>query len=174
MLDRRTAIRRFLFLSAGITLLPACLHEENKPSIALKNLPVTGDQEKMLADLAETILPRTDTPGARDLGAHLFTLKMADDCLGHDDQVRFMRGLEQFAGLAEKKAGRSFGESTPEQRNAVVGDLDSSGKGEDDLSFFYHTVKRYTLQAYTTGEYYMTRIRGYKMIPGVFQGCIPV
>ncbi len=71
MMHRRSAIRCFLAGSAGVILLPACLHDKRKSSVILKNISLTGDQEDMLADLAETIIPRTDTPGARDISAHL-------------------------------------------------------------------------------------------------------
>ena len=42
------------------------------------------------------------------------------------------------------------------------------------MAFFYQSTKKLTIQAYTTCEYYMTKIRGYNIIPGKFQGCIPL
>jgi hypothetical protein len=45
---------------------------------------------------------------------------------------------------------------------------------DDAISFFYQGTRGLTIEAYTTCEYYLTKIRGYKMIPGKFQGCVPL
>ncbi len=50
----------------------------------------------MLAELAETILPKTDTPGAKDLAAHLFALKMVDDCYTKTNQEKYMKGMKDL------------------------------------------------------------------------------
>ena len=40
---------------------------------------------------------------------------------------------------------------------------------------FYGTVKRYTLQSFTSSEKYLLDIRKYKQTPGGdFKGCVPV
>lgn len=78
--NRRSAIKQLLYVSAGMALLPACLQHTSRASLTLKNISVDGDQEKMLAELVETIIPATTTPGAKALSAHLFTLIMMDDC----------------------------------------------------------------------------------------------
>ena len=172
-MNRRTVIKNFLFVSAGAALLPSCLHEEGKPSISLKNISITGGQEKMLAELGETIIPATDTPGAKDLSAHLFVLKMVDDCYNKADQRKFMSGLSAFEKNAQQKQGKSFVDCNTSQKDSIVAELDNTKKGDDDLSFFYNATKRLTIQAYTTSQFYLTKINIYKMIPGRFQGCVP-
>ena len=173
-MNRRTVIRNVLVFSAGAALFPSCLHEEGKASIALKNIPVNGDEEKLLAALAETIIPSTDTPGAKDLSAHLFVLKMVDDCYKKEDQQKFMNGLKAFEKRVSQKSGKLFADCDESQRNEIVAALDGEKPGTDDLLFFYNAVKRLTVQAYTTSQFYMTKIANYKMIPGRFQGCVPV
>ncbi len=173
MPNRRVAIQQLLLIWAGAALLPACLHNEQKVSIPLKFIHITADEEIMLAELAEAILPKTDTPGAKDLSAHLFVLKMVDDCATKKDQEKFMQGMRAFDEYAKKKTGRTFVENNPQERKAIVSELDSQ-KSDDALSFFYQGTKELTIEAYTTCEYYLTKIRGYKMIPGKFQGCVPL
>src|SRR5258708_31736504 len=95
-IHRRTAIRQLAILSAGAALLPSCLHPHDKPSVSLKNLTVTGDQEKLLEELTATLIPTDSTPGARDISAHLFALRMVDDCSPKTDQEKFMKGLVSF------------------------------------------------------------------------------
>jgi hypothetical protein len=56
------------------------LSDKGKPVVQLKHLKIDADQENLVNNLAETILPKTDTPGAKDLGINLFVFKMIDDC----------------------------------------------------------------------------------------------
>jgi hypothetical protein len=174
MPNRRVAIQQLLIIWAGAALLPSCLHNEQKVSIPLRQIHIEPEDETMLADLAETILPKTDTPGAKDLSAHLFALKMVDDCFTKTNQEKYTRGMQAFESFVVKKTGKSFTENSVSERQAIVSDLEKQKPGADDMSFFYQSTKKLTIQAYTTCEYYLTKIRGYKMIPGKFQGCVPL
>jgi len=174
MPSRRVAIQQLLFICAGAAVLPSCYRKEEKVSIPLTNIRVSGDQEKMLAELAETIIPKTDTPGAKDLSAHLFVLKMVDDCFPKEKQDKFILGMKEFETFAEKESGNAFAAGNAEQKQAVVSGIDGRKSREDNLSFFYQTVKQLTIQAYSSSQFYLTNIRHYKMIPGKYQGNVPL
>ena len=174
MPTRRVAIQQLALIWAGVALFPSCLHNDEKVSIPLKRIHIEPADESMLAELAETILPKTDSPGAKDLAAHLFALKMVDDCFTPANQQKYIQGMKNFESQVMKNTGKSFAENSIADRQKIVAELDQQKTATDDLSFFYQSTKRLTIQAYTTGEYYMTKIRGYKMIPGKFQGCVPL
>ena len=171
-LSRRSVIKQFLVVSVGITFLPAC-KGENKPSIALKNLDINGDDEKLLAEVSETIIPKNDSPGAKDLSAHLFALKMLDDCYRKEDQQKFVSGLNDFEKLVKQKTSKSFINCSAAEKESVLNDLDKR-KADDALSYFYATQKNLTIQAYTTSKFYLTQVHEYKLVPGKYKGCIPV
>jgi hypothetical protein len=78
-ISRRTVLKQMVFTSAGLLLIPSCMDDRSKASILVKNFSITTDQEAMLAELTESIIPKTSTPGAKDIYAHLFVLKMVDD-----------------------------------------------------------------------------------------------
>jgi hypothetical protein len=174
MPNRRVAIQQLLFIWAGVALLPSCLQKDRKVSIPLKTIRIDPDDETMLAELAETILPKTDTPGAKDLSAHLFALKMVDDCYTNVNQEKYIQGMKDFESYVTKKTGKSFAENDPAGKQAIVAELDQQKPAENGMAFFYQSTKKLTVQAYTTCEYFMTKIRGYNIIPGKFQGCIPL
>ena len=174
MTNRRVAIQQLIIIWAGVAFLPSCLHNEQKVSIPLKDIQITPEDEQMLAELAETILPKTDTPGAKELAAHLFALKMVDDCYSKTNQEKYIQGMKDFESFVMKKTGKSFIENNISGRQTIVAELDNQRPATDGMSFFYQSTKKLTVQAYTTCEYFMTRIRGYKMIPGKFQGCVPL
>lgn len=171
--NRRSAIKQLLYVSAGIALLPACLQHTSRTSLTLKNISVDGDQEKMLAELADTIIPPTTTPGAKALSTHLFTLIMMDDCYKKEEQQQWMNGLKAFEEASKKLNGHSFLESTVPQREALLSSLEAAKDNKDDLSFFYRATKRLTIQAYTQSKYFMTNVDIYELVPARYKGCVP-
>lgn len=174
-MNRRTAIRNVVIISAGAGLLPSCLGKDNV-SIPLRNISVTGSQEKMLAELAETIIPKTSNfIGAKDLKAHEFMLTMVDDCASPEDQKKFTEGLKAFDKLSHDKFGQLFTSYTAEQKKSLLTDIENKKDIPEDALKFYGTVKRYTLQSFTSSKEFMTDIRKYQMVPGSnFKGCVPV
>ena len=174
MVNRRSAIRQLFCISAGVIIIPSCMQDKSKSAILLKNLKIDADQEKLLEELAETIIPSTSSPGARDIYAHLFALKMLDDCFKKDDQQKFVNGMDQFQKRAKKEMDRSFTEATPVQRESFLKKIETDKDSKEDMNYFYFTTKRLTIQAYTTSEHYLSRVQVYEMAPGRYHGCVPV
>jgi hypothetical protein len=174
-MNRRTAIRNVVIISAGAAILPSC-HNADKISLELKHLSITGSQEKLLAALSETIIPSTpDFIGAKDLKSHEFLLIMVDDCSSPEDQKKFTGGLAAFEDLCKKKWDRAFENCTSQQRDQLVSDIEQKKNIPETVAGFYGTVKAHTLQCFTTSREYMTEIRKYKLVPGpVYKGCVPV
>jgi hypothetical protein len=172
--NRRTAIKQFLFVSAGAAILPACFQDDKgKSSVLLKNFQLNGQQEKTLEELTETIIPATTTPGAKAVYAHLFVLKMVDDCYKKEEQQQFINGLEQFEKAAAQKYGQAFAKCSKTQREEMVAGINGKKDIDPDLSFFYERTKRLTIQGYTNSRFYLTNVQVYKMIPGKYRGCVP-
>jgi len=173
-MNRRTVIKNFLLFSAGAALIPSCLHEESKSSILLKNIKVNGDQEKMLAELAEKIIPKTSSPGAKDISSHLFILMMVDDCYSAEDQQKFIQGMNQFEAFAKKNYGDSFLQCTAPQKEELLKKIESKKDVPEEVAAFYAITKKLTIQSFTSSKYFLTNIQVYELIPGRFHGCVPV
>ena len=170
--NRRTAIRQLAILSAGAALLPSCLHPHAKPSVSLKNFTVNGDQEKLLEELAATLIPTDTTPGARDVSAHLFTLRMVDECSPKTDQEKFMKGLAAFDEASKKASGKSFAEASSAQREALLTGIENKKVPGEELNFFYATTKKLTILAYSSSQFFLTKVQVYELVPGRFHGCV--
>src|SRR5580700_9277740 len=65
-INRRTAIRQLAFLSASAALLPSCLGDRSKPDLVLNHFTVNGAGQRTLDALTATLIPTTDSPGARE------------------------------------------------------------------------------------------------------------
>ncbi|HEX4849310.1 MAG TPA: gluconate 2-dehydrogenase subunit 3 family protein [Puia sp.] len=173
-MNRRALLKNFILFSAGSLVLPACLHEKTKSSILLKNLKISSDDEKLMAELSETIIPKTEIPGARDISSHLFVLMMVDDCSGKNDQDKFMKGLEQFDSFAKKKFGKSFVELNLSERNAWLSEVEAKKEMPEELLAFYSLTKKLTIQSFLSSKYYLTNVQVYELVPSRFHGCVPV
>lgn len=138
-MNRRQLLKQVAVLSGGIALLPACAGKE-------------VNARQVLTDLSERILP-----GANEVGAPQFILRMVNDCFPKDKQESFFRGLEKFEG------GKND-----------IASLNSKQIRDEDLSSFYGTVKSLTIQCYTNSRPYMTNVRVYELVPGRYHGCVPV
>src|ERR1700742_2724829 len=107
-MDRRTVIKNLALAIGGAALLPACIKGSGGNYIALKHLNFTSDQENLVADFCETVIPKTDIPGSKDLNLHVFVLKMLDDCYKQKDQQAITQGMSDFTAMVQKKYGKSF------------------------------------------------------------------
>lgn len=176
-MNRRTALQHLTLLAGGAALLPACQPQTNaaqEASIPLKHVAVSATQEKLLAEVCETILPRTDTPGAKDLGLHLYVLKMLDDCTAAAEQQAFSRGLAQLDDAARRQHGQAFAASTAPQRLALLQGIGQQKDYSADLVSFCRTARQLTIDGYTSSQYFMTRQLVYELVPGRYSGYFPV
>jgi hypothetical protein len=172
--SRRTAIKQVLLVSAGIALLPSCVRNPSPASVKLKNLRINGDDEKMLEELAATIIPTTQTPGAREVKAHQYALTMIDDCFDKEAQQKWMDGMKDFDTYSQQRNGDSFVKSTAAKRDHLLKALEKEDASKRPAAHFYQVTKRLTMQAYTNSEYYLTKVEVYELVPARFHGSIPV
>lgn len=172
-MQRRTALKNLLMIAGGTLLLPSCVHDDKKVSVPLDHLKITGDQEELLAQIAETIIPATDTPGAKALGVHQFVLTMIDDCTEKEKQDDFMQGLDEVNDLSKKHYGNLFMKCTPQQQTELLSRIDKK-EFEGKVAKFFPAMKGLTIQGYTKSKYVMSNLLVYELVPGRFHGSYPV
>lgn len=172
-MERREAIRSLFIIAGGIAILPSCSGEAGKASIQLNNLDITAVQEDLLAEITETILPKTTSPGAKGLNLHLFVLKMVDDCHHKDDQNSFLKGLDNIDKQAKEKYSKQFKELPLTERRALLQDI-ANMKTETEVQHFYNIAKRRTIQGFLNSQYVMKDLKQYELIPGRYNGYAPV
>ncbi|RPE08813.1 gluconate 2-dehydrogenase subunit 3 family protein [Chitinophaga lutea] len=172
-INRRAALRQLFVISAGAAVLPACVNDK-KSTKASGLLALTPEQEQTLADISATLIPTTDTPGAREVEAHLFALRMVSDCYKKDDQEKFRKGLTQFSDNVRQQYGKLFQDCAAADKQNIIAKATASKDAGTDAAYFYNTFKRLTIQAYTSSEYYLTKVDAYKLVPGKFISSVKV
>lgn len=170
-MQRRAALKTFA-LSIGSTLvLPAWANAWSNETLHTSGTTLSSAQEALLAEIVGTIIPKTDTPGAKELNVDKFVTLMVADCYDAKAQDTFTKGLLAADEIAKKDYGKSFVEADPAQRLVVLNKMDKSAN--DTEKGFIRLVKNLTIQGYLNSEYVMTNLRVFEFIPGRYHGCVP-
>lgn len=162
LVSRRTVLKQVLFVSAGLAILPSCLHEKKPPEYKVKNIDLTTDEEATLISLADVMIPNGNKPGARQVAADNYAMTLMDDCYSKADQEKFKTGLQAFQKEWEK------GDT------AFLKKMEETAPDASPASAFYHTYKDLLIQGYTGSEYYLTKVFPYELVPGRFHGSVLV
>ncbi len=179
-MNRRDALERVALIMGGTVIggtifLEGCNPSEKQAVVAL----LTADQIALLDEIAETIIPTTDTPGAKAAKVGLFMNTMVTDCYEEKDQKIFTDGLGKIDEVSKKTNGKSFLDSTAEQRTALLNELNkelkkyNETKKEADPNHYFGMMKQLTLLGYFTSEIGATQALRYIAIPGKYEGCVP-
>lgn len=208
-MNRRDALLRVATMAGATLTLPglgspalADRLEASAARRALTGKPLffTADQDATVADLADTIIPTTTTPGAKAAKVNEVIDIIVKDCYKADDQQRFLEGLTQTNKLSQDAYGKAFVQLDPAQRIEIVKKLEADDKqqraqmtaaksvakvenSQADLQMpdakkkytpFFSMLKDLTLTGYFTSEIGATQALEYIAVPGRYDGCLPL
>lgn len=179
-MNRREAINRVALIFGG-TIIGGQLFLEGCTRPATKEVASLFEktQTDFLGDIADTILPATKTPGAKEAGVGEFMPIMVRDCYTEQDQKTFMEGLSKLEETSNTKYSKNFQQLSPEERTALLIDLDKEqqeyhrNKKEDEPNHYFRMIKELTMLGYFTSELGTTKALRYNPIPGRYDGNIP-
>jgi hypothetical protein len=189
-MQRREALKKTL-LAMGYTIsVPSLISifegcQSNSSQTWQPEFFSTG-QASVVGELAETILPKTATPGAKDLKLDRFIDQMIKQVLSKDDQQLFLKGMDAFDEEAKKLNGKSFTDSSPEQRAILLTKLEQEAAKEPPTIWgfdtqkelpqitFYRKTKELTLLGYFTSKEIGKEVLVYDPVPGKYLSDIPV
>ena len=181
-MNRRDALSRVALLLGGTVIgaeffLSGCTSADKKVG---QSVDFTADDIAYLDEVAETIIPATDTPGAKAAKVGTFMTVMVKDCYDEKNQKIFLDGMNKINEDSKKKfGGNAFMKITPEQRKELLTELDkeqkdyAKNKKKEEDPHFFTQMKQLTLLGYFTSEPGATQALRYVPVPGRFDACIP-
>jgi hypothetical protein len=175
-MKRRTVFKYLAAATAAAWMLPSCISDPKKVSISLNRLRITPEEEDLVGDIADVIVPQTETPGARAVGAHLFTLVMVDDCMDKEGQEKYLAGMRSFEREVRSATGQSFSDASADKQSEILAAFEEKlDDASDEVKAFYRATRRYVIQGYTSSQYFLTEVKPYQLVPGPhYDGCAPV
>jgi len=181
-MNRRKAILRISL--AGLGIAAAGTAYKWWDLVKSPDFDYLQTSKDLLGALCETIIPTTDTPGARDAGVQDFIIKMIRDCTPRKEQNNFIRGLRDIQSFCQSKYGQPYQRCSHDQQTAAMAHSQEKGRpyngklGKVELRLmgrpFFVILKDYTIQGYCTSQQGATMGLNYVYIPGSFKSCIPL
>jgi hypothetical protein len=173
IITRREAIQRAALL-LGFAISPSIL------TGVMKAQPVEGRDTRYLATkhlaiagaVADRILPRTDTPGAVDVGVLTFIDLMYGEYMTDEEREQFTNGLEGIEAASLGYYRRSYARLAPDRQEIVLQAIAEAGREMGNP--FFNQIKELTIVGFFTSEPVAKKILRYDPVPGPYRGCIPV
>ena len=205
-MNRRIALQRVAIMMGGAISAPslvAMLEGCKSPNASGANFSLSKEFQALVSEIAEVIIPKTDTPGAKDANVGPFIEKMLKDCYSDIQQAHFIKGLEQVEEES-KKLGSDFIKLPADQKTAVMNAMVAYAKAEseqneatkkakevdsesglakeqqkkkDEVEIpvpFFTLMKELTVFGFFTSEIGATKTLDFIPIPGRYEGCIPL
>lgn len=179
-MNRRQALTRVSLILGGTVAGAGLFLEGCKPAGKKAfTLDFTSDDVNYLDEIAETIIPTTDTPGAKAAGVGSFMTVMVRDCYTEQDQQIFTAGMGVLNDASTKKFGGAFLSLSPEQRHELLVEIDEEqkeyyrNKKTDEPAHYFRLMKELTLLGYFTSEIGSSQALRYIESPGRYESCIP-
>lgn len=181
-ISRREALQRLTVLVGGAVSAPTVdallsgLRAEPAPP-GWTPQALSPQQADLLGTLVDLIIPRTDTPGAKDAGVPVFIDKLLEDWVTPVERDRFVTGLAGVDDAMRKAHGVAFLDAAPGQQQALVIRLDREAieaRRESEPRPFFSTLKEWTLVGYYTSEVGATQELQWLAVPGRYDGDVPL
>lgn len=180
-MNRRDALSRVALLLGGTVIGGSVFLEGCKPADKKYGTETKFSAEDIayLDEIAETIIPTTNTPGAKAAKVGAFMTVMVNDCYDEDNQKAFKEGMGKLNSESKKKFEKDFMEITPAQRKELLTALDGEQKAyaktkkKEDPNHYFRLMKELTLLGYFTSEIGATQALRYLPVPGRYDGNVP-
>ena len=148
---------------------------------------LNSHQYATVTAMAEMILPKTETPGATDVGVCDFVDLILTEWYDEAERTRFLSGLADVDARSQRLFAEDFvacspirqadiltalGEKMDEDADRVHDQVrQSAGSAPRPEKNFYSMLRRLTLTAYYTSEAGATEELNFQIIPDRHDGC---
>ncbi len=181
LMNRRKAIQQTAYLLGGAVSASviAGVMSGCQPTGAPDWTPqfLTKEQAAMIEEIAEIILPETDTPGAKSMHLTEFVDKMVHEVFNGFEQLQFSKGLDKFEEQCQFFTGKNFMNCSSDERHKFLTihepEAIATQQKTGEKSWF-SSIKELVLVGYFTSEYAITELMNYNPIPQKFEGCVDV
>ncbi|MGF2411875.1 gluconate 2-dehydrogenase subunit 3 family protein [Ferruginibacter sp.] len=195
-MERRELLKMIAVLTGGVVIggdvfLSGCTAKEADAST------FSADNIALLNEIGETIIPATNTPGAKAAKVGEFMKIIVTDCYTTEQQKVFGEGLAGLNAACEKANGKSFMDCTADQRKSFLIALEKEAKEynkqrdekekeakekakvtmDPDFvvapSHYYTMVKQLSIWGYFSSEIGQKQALRHLPVPGRYDGNLP-
>ncbi|HEX2847693.1 MAG TPA: gluconate 2-dehydrogenase subunit 3 family protein [Chitinophagaceae bacterium] len=172
-MERKKFIKRFLALGGGAIAVVSGVKVYQV--FKSPDLSFLKNAQPLIDELAEMIIPSTDTPGAKEAGAGEFVSFMVRESCSQATQNRFIDGLRDLAAYSILEYKKPYQKCSLSEKRAILSHFEKKSffykgivaKAEHKLlgDPFFITLKKYTVLGYCSSELGATRAFNYDPVP---------
>lgn len=138
--------------------------------------PFDARQRALVDQIAELIMPATDTPGARAAGVVRFIEVIVAEYYRDEERAAFLRGLADVDARSQSLFQKPFMECVEPQQTALLTGMDAEARAmpRGSPQHFWSRIKGLTLYGYYTSEIGYTQELLQTFMPGRYDGNAPL
>jgi hypothetical protein len=173
-MERRDLLRA-LASATALSFIPHEAHAAwSRVVSGIRSTAGFGDAHMALVRaVADTIIPRTDTPSATDVGVHGFVEVIVYEQASDENRKAFLAGLDAIDARALAESNVVFADMSSEAKGAMIQSFES-GPRDADPARTYWRLKGLVVHGYFTSERVMKDVLKTQVMPGKFEGAAPV
>lgn len=166
-MNRRDALRG-IGAVAAITLVPAEIREAWNQVSSGSRPPagLTDAHLGLIEALCAEIIPRTDTPGAVDVGVPAFIDALVSASWSDTDRSAFQGGMDALQ--------QYFSSASGERLTSRIEAIEAGTDRRRDPERTYWQLKSLIVHGYFTSEQVMKEVLRVEVMPGRFDGAAPL
>ena len=169
-LNRRALLLGAVFLAGGAAALTRFARQS---SAGVEAGPVfSPDQFALLEQVADTMIPASDTPGALAAGVPEFLREMLAHWGSPESHAQVLAVLDGIEKQAWSRYGAAFLALPGERRLEVMRNVDADALARQDPG--YGKFKWLVLVGYYQSEIGATQELRYELVPGAWRACLPL
>jgi hypothetical protein len=183
MVMNRRELIKYIALLTGATVagseffLSGCRNNDNVSAGFFTEKDISFFDE-----VAETILPKTNTPGAKDAEMGKFMASYSTDCYNELQLKTLKDGINKLDKSSEKINKVSFMSGTALQKQILLIETDAEAKKYNEENkrqsnkeyppHYFTLMKQLVLLGFFTSKPGVTQVLRYVPVPGKYYGCI--
>lgn len=148
-----------------------------------KQLKKLNDYKALINEIAEVIIPRTNTPGSKDAKIADSIIRLAENCMSKRDRATLISGLTDLEAYSYKKRSSSFLNCSSKDQVAILQHFEEKATFLSPFlnrvkkrlwgASFFGIMKNLTVSCYCTSMLGATEGLRYDKIPVYYIGCLP-
>ncbi|WP_395062265.1 gluconate 2-dehydrogenase subunit 3 family protein [Flavobacterium sp.] len=165
-MNRRELIKNIAIISGGLFigsnfLLTSCKRDD------AGSMVLSEDLLKLLSEISETIIPETETVGAKATNVAQFISKVFQDIYSEEEQSQFIAALTMINDKSKELMGDDFVKLSSDKRAELINKV----KNPKDKGFL--AMYQIILFSYLSSEKGLQASFRYTPVPGKFIGDVP-
>lgn len=193
----RRDLLKLITTATGVAFVGGkALAYETLPVVPLSDTGFTKDDVAFFNEIGEVIIPRTDTPGAKDADVGNMMAVLVADCYHPSMQKAFKEGLVELKTRSNNEYGKDFLLLSDEQKMEFLTTLDVEARGYNEMKglgnvamsnpnagapweeelvtpHYFSLIKQLVLFSFFTSQVGATKVLRYVAVPTKYVGDLP-